>query len=404
MLRFGNLLPKDWQWSRLSEVTEINPLAPRLPPDSPVSFIAMADVSEQGIVHGRDERTYREVRTGFTAFKNNDVLVAKITPCFENGKGALVRNLVNGVGFGSTEFHVLRPGKLINPQFLFIHTRTEPFRRYGEANMVGSAGQMRVPASFVRDWTIPLPPLAAQQRIADILATWDRAIAAAERARDCVEYLYLGVADQIVHLRGVNMRPLGDVLILDRMRKIETHGPFRALGVRSHGKGTFQHIDDLAALGSDKTLYRVEAGRFIVNIVFAWEGAAAITSVEDASCFVSHRFPTFTIKKELLSTEYFLHVIRTKYFHRLLSLASPGGAGRNKTLNRRDLLRFEMHIPPLTVQRPAAKVLSALDRQFKLFESYVHHLVMQRDALSAELLSGRLRIRDVDRLDVAAAG
>jgi type I restriction enzyme S subunit len=402
MLRFGDALPRGWKWSRLCDVAKINPSAQTLPLNAPVSFIAMADVSEQGAINASATRRYRDVRTGFTAFTDNDVLVAKITPCFENGKGALARNLINGVGFGSTEFHVLRPGTLIDPEFLFIHTRTEPFRRYGAANMTGSAGQMRVPTSFVRDWTIPLPPLQMQRQIAEVLPVWDRAIAVAESTRDSIECLYLGIANQIVNRQGHNRRQLGDVLVPDRMKVVGADGPFRALGVRSHGKGTFQRIDDLTTLGSDKTLYRVDAGRFIVNIVFAWEGAAAITSDQDAGCLVSHRFPTFTIKEHLLLPEYFRHVIRTDYFRQLLALASPGGAGRNKTLNRSDLLRFEMYLPSQGEQLRAANVLSALARQHRLYERYSRYLIAQRDTLAVELLTGRLSVAEVDQLPTAS--
>lgn len=188
------------------------------------------------------------------------------------------------------------------------------------------------------------------------------------------------------------MRPLKDLLIPDRMQTVEPKGPFLALGVRSHGKGTFQREDNLAANGSTKTVYQVEADRFVVNIVFAWEGAAAITSQDDAGCLVSHRFPTFTINRKALSLEYLRHLIRTEPFRQLLALASPGGAGRNKTLNRNDLLKFEIHVPSLPEQTAVATALGALDRRLTLLNEYLQRLTVQRDALGTELLTGRLRV------------
>lgn len=176
------------------------------------------------------------------------------------------------------------------------------------------------------------------------------------------------------------------------MKAVLPIGPFRALGVRSHGRGTFSRIDDLDAIGSIKTVYRVEPNRFIVNIVFAWEGAAAITSPEDEGCLVSHRFPAFSINEELLDLEYLRHMIRTKPFRQLLALASPGGAGRNKTLNREDLLRFEVHLPGLEEQRRIAATLTTLDRRIGNLGQYLERLVKQRDALATELLSGRRRV------------
>lgn len=246
-------------------------------------------------------------------------------------------------------------------------------------------------------------PLPEQRRIADVLGIWDRAITAAERASIQSEQLYLGLADRSIPFRGANMRPLGDVLTPDRMAIVEANGPFRALGVRSHGKGTFQRTDDLAALGSEKTLYCIEPGRFIVNIVFAWEGAAAITAAEDAGCLVSHRFPTFTINRRLMLPDYLRHMIRMKRFRHLMTLASPGGAGRNKTLNRGDLLDMEVQLPPIAEQSKVAEALSIAERQYLALERYVGRLKQQRDALASELLSGRLRVSDTEHAGLGAA-
>ena len=341
-------------------------------------------------------RPFAEVKSGYTPFREGDILLAKITPCFENGKGAIAKGLSNGVGFGSTEFHVLRPREGTDLNFLFIHTRTPEFRRYGEANMIGSAGQKRVPASFVTDWRIPTPPLIEQCRIAAILSIWDETIQRVTRVGELLETQYSAISAQHISLRGNNMLPLRDLLLADLMEAVAPNGPFRAMGVRSHGKGTFQRDEELAALDSGKTVYRVDPARFVVNIVFAWEGAAAVTTEEDAGCLVSHRFPTFTINREHISAEYFRHLIRTDGFRQLLALASPGGAGRNKTLNRGDLLKFEVHVPPMMDQQAIADTLGALDRRLTLNTRYLDRLVAQRDALATELLTGRLRVRKAE--------
>ena len=189
------------------------------------------------------------------------------------------------------------------------------------------------------------------------------------------------------------MHQLSRLLTPERMVAVTPDGPFRALGIRSHGKGTFNRIDALAAVEEfGKTVYRVEPNLFVVNIVFAWEGAAAITSEADAGCLVSHRFPTFRVNEQLLDIEYFRHVIRTKPFQQLLALASPGGAGRNKTLNRTDFLKFEIHVPPLSKQKAVAEALNALDRRILLLDRHIAGLTKQRDALATKLLTGQLRV------------
>ena len=395
MLRLDSDPPAHWCWRCLGEIAEINPSSPRLNADDSVSFIGMADVSESGTVTGGDVRRYANVRNGFSSFKDGDVLVAKITPCFENGKGAHVQNLVNGAGFGSTEFHVLRAKELVCSEFLFLHTRTSPFRKRGEVNMTGSAGQKRVPRDFINDWQIPLPPLDEQRRIVEIWKTWDHAIRTAENIREGVDQLYKGVAAQQIRFRGDNVHKLSELLLPNSMQEIVPSGAFRALGVRSHGKGTFQRTDDLDAAGSSKTVYRVEPNRFIVNIVFAWEGAAAITTANDAGCLVSHRFPTFTVNENLLHLEYFRHMIRTKSFWKILALASPGGAGRNRTLNRKELLRFSIHVPPFEQQKRIGKALKSLDRQLSLWDRYLECLIPQRETLVDSLIKGQRSVRDL---------
>jgi len=125
-------------------------------------------------------RAFVSVRNGFTAFANEDVIVAKITPCFENGKAALCRGLTNGLGFGSTEFHVLRCTDAVIPEYVYQFVRQESFRRDGEANMTGSVGQKRVPADWLKAVEIPLAPLAEQRRI---VAKVDAVLARVNAAR-----------------------------------------------------------------------------------------------------------------------------------------------------------------------------------------------------------------------------
>lgn len=166
-------IPENWDFTQLASVADVNPGRTKPLSDADdVSFLTMGDVSEDGRVISRQVRLYQDVAKGFTSFIDGDVLVAKITPCFENGKGALVSSLLGGIGFGSTEFHVIRafPDSAV-PTFLHLHTRTDVFRRLGGKNMVGSAGQKRVPTEFLRQYPIAIPPLPEQQKIASILTT-----------------------------------------------------------------------------------------------------------------------------------------------------------------------------------------------------------------------------------------
>jgi len=133
-----------------------------------VSFLPMASVEEvSGKYDLSQTRLYGEVKKGYTAFINGDIIFAKITPCMENGKIAIVENLQNGIGFGSTEFHVSRIKLGLNKRYLFYYFTQASFKREARRNMTGSAGQLRVPKKYFESVEIPLPPLPEQHRIVE---------------------------------------------------------------------------------------------------------------------------------------------------------------------------------------------------------------------------------------------
>jgi type I restriction enzyme S subunit len=174
--------------AKLGEIAELNPrLADSLESSATVSFVPMSAVSaETASTVAVEERRYEEVSTGYTPFLDGDLLVAKITPCFENGKIAQAK-LFHRFGFGSTEFHVIRPlrGKA-DSRYLLHFLRQPRVRRDGERKMTGSAGQRRVPEQFLAGLEIPIPPLSEQRRIADML---DRAEALRAKRRTVIAEL-----------------------------------------------------------------------------------------------------------------------------------------------------------------------------------------------------------------------
>jgi type I restriction enzyme S subunit len=121
--------------------------------------------ADSGTLAAPEIRPFGKVRNGHPSFQDSDVIMAKITPCMENGKAAVVRGLKNGIGFGSTEFHVLRPTPAVLAEYVYHFIRQETFREAAAAEMTGSVGQKRVPADFLKQVVLPLPPLAEQQRI-----------------------------------------------------------------------------------------------------------------------------------------------------------------------------------------------------------------------------------------------
>jgi type I restriction enzyme S subunit len=172
-------LPDGWIWTRLGAIAEINPRN-AVDDSLEASFIPMPLIttSYHG-EHGDEPRSWGEIKKGYTHFANGDVGLAKITPCFENSKAVVFRNLRNGIGAGTTELHVARPlSSVINPYFLLLFLKSPRFLTEGEKVMTGSAGQKRVPKNYFAETPLPLPPEEEQHRIVqkvdELMALCDR--------------------------------------------------------------------------------------------------------------------------------------------------------------------------------------------------------------------------------------
>jgi type I restriction enzyme, S subunit len=190
----------------LSEIAQVNPQV-NLPAGAvattSVSFVPMSDVTESGDWIGRQVRKLGEVGNGLTVFADGDVLVAKITPCFENGKGAHVVGLTNGIGFGSTEFHVLRARDGVSPRYVHHVTQSARLRKAAEAYMSGSAGQRRVPREFFDLFNVPDHSPAEQQQIGVVLDTLDTTIRQTEAIIEKLKQVKQGMLHDLL-TRGID--------------------------------------------------------------------------------------------------------------------------------------------------------------------------------------------------------
>jgi len=183
-------LTADWEVRQIQEVAEVNPRIDKkaIPDNIEVSFVPMPAVeAESGGIDVSQTKLAKEVKKGFTAFLQGDVLFAKITPCMENGKMAIAPALVNDYGFGSTEFHVLRPGEDIEAKYLYYYVSSKSFRGEAERFMTGAVGQKRVSTTYIKEATIPIAPLEDQCRIvAEIekqFSRLDEAVASLKRVK-----------------------------------------------------------------------------------------------------------------------------------------------------------------------------------------------------------------------------
>lgn len=164
-------IPRHWEVNRLKFICDINPQKSevRLSKSSKVSFIPMENIS-LNTLNLDTEKELREVYGGYTYFRDGDIIFAKVTPCFENGNMSIVRNLTNGVGFGSTELNVLRVNeKIIDREFLYYIIQSDKFKNQAIANMYGVAGLKRISTKFIEDYHILLPSINEQKKIIEFL-------------------------------------------------------------------------------------------------------------------------------------------------------------------------------------------------------------------------------------------
>lgn len=182
-------IPSTWETVRLLELAEVNPPKDRIDiaPASPMAFVPMAAVQEEfGGIDVSSSRPFEQVKKGYVQFHARDVLFAKITPCMENGKVGVVPELESDVGYGSTEFHIIRSPKGIEPRWIAHYLSRQEFRRLAQRNMSGSAGQLRVPEGWLVEQAIPVAPAKELSRIVDkleeLVSDLDAGVAALGRA------------------------------------------------------------------------------------------------------------------------------------------------------------------------------------------------------------------------------
>jgi len=185
--KVGDQLPSGWSFFKIKDIADISPgksVNIQRHDNDPTSFIPMEAVNEiSGEVSLLQTRTYGEVKKGYTYFENGDIIFAKITPCMQNGKSAIVDNLIGGFGYGSTEFTVLRAKSGRSNEWILHFLRTSEFRKDAEDHFTGSAGQQRVPSDFVSNYSIPYP---ASDEVKPQLSKIKLKLNQAQKARDTI--------------------------------------------------------------------------------------------------------------------------------------------------------------------------------------------------------------------------
>lgn len=354
--------------AKLGEVCEVNPKIEKYEDDFKVSFVSMPKVSETGEIDTSEVRNYSEVKKGFTGFKDGDVLFAKITPCMENGKGAVAHSLMNSVGFGSTEFHVLRPkADLTTSKWLYYLTSWHEFRVLAEKHMTGSAGQKRVPKKFLEDYEINLPSLEEQRRVAGVL---DKVTALMDARKQQLTHL-----DTLIKARFVEM--FGDPVA-------NTHGlpeaTFSELGDFGRGVSKHRPRNEPALLGGPYPLIQTgdvtNANLYITEYTSTYSelglqqskmwnaGTLCITIAANiaktAILAFDACFPDSVVgfKANDKTNNIFIHYWFS-FFQEILEAQAPESAQKN--INLKILSELKIIVPPLSLQNDFADFVAKVD-------------------------------------------
>lgn len=350
----------------LAEIAELNPpLVGSLSDSEEVSFMPMSAIDAASVsAIDRETRRYSDVSKGYTPFLDGDVLVAKITPCFENGKIAQV-HLTRRYGFGSTEFHVVRPrpGRA-DSRYLVHYLRQDRIRRQGESRMTGSAGQRRVPQHFLAALSVPLLPLPEQRRIAEILDKAEelrtKRRAALAKLDTLIQSIFFDMfGDPATNPREWPMSSLGAVLSavtngMTRRRAESDQGLSIVLRLRDIRDSwiDFSTVNRISLTVDEASRYEVLAGDLLfirVNGNPDYVGRCALFEGHRESVYFNDHVMRVRINRSAIDGVFLTFLLNSAHGKSEIAKHRKTSAGQH-TINQDGVSRIRLPLPPLSLQ------------------------------------------------------
>lgn len=408
------IIPEDWEAVLLSDICEVNPKKDILENDDEVAFLPMEQVSNSGRIIKIDTRKYEEVSKGYTPFKNKDVLLAKITPCFENGKRAIVENLQYKMGFGSTEFHVLRSLEERSiPKYLYYCIDTHRFKELAERNMTGSAGQKRVPTTFLKDFKLPIPPLKEQEKIAEILSTVDSQINDSEKLIEKSKELKKGLMQKLL-TKGIGhsefkntevgeipvdweVKTVGECSQVTKLAGFEfteyieyrEDGEIIALRALNLKNGKLD-LSDIKRIDKHVSENLQRSKLFKGDMLFSYVGTVGeVALIEEGNKYhlapnvAKVTFNEFIIPK--FAVQYFNSIKMENEIRRYVTTTSQ------PALSMENIRKMKLVIPPINEQEKISQILSLADNNIEIYQNKKQNLEEIKKGLIQKLLTGKIR-------------
>lgn len=413
-------IPNHWSVKAIKYTSSVNPSGDRAQKDEQVTFLPMEAVWANGEYDVSKVDSRHIFPVSLTEFKQGDVLLAKITPCFENGKGAFLEKLSTDKGIGSTEFHVFRVHKnQLGSRFLYYVIHNQAFRSFAKVFMEGTAGQKRVTTPFISNTKIPIPSLEEQRRIVDFLdrktAEIDQAIAQKQRLIELLKEQKAILIDRAV-TQGIDPNVEMRETNIGWLNKIPSHWKINRI------KRLFSEIDDRSVDGkeillslrmyaglvphndvSDKPIEsnalvgyrRVNRGELVMNRMRA---AIGLFGVADISGIVSPDYAVFR-KIEDIHMDFYLHLFKTESMKKIFFLESKGiGTGSSGFLRLYSDKFGTIKVPvaPMEEQKRILNYIQEVESEHSILEKKteqeINCLVEIKNILICDSVTGKMKL------------
>ena len=416
----AGVIPKDWEVKNFGELFESSIPRKTIKPSNLVTFVGMQDVTENAQLAHQTIISYERVKSGFTYFEKGDVLLAKITPCFENGKGCHTKSLETKYGFGSTEFHVLRANSASDSKFIYFWTTHSRFRIDLESAMVGSAGHRRVPFSEVRSYQIPCPASKSEQTaIATALSDVDNLIQSLEKLIAKKEAIKTGTMQQLLtgktrlpefatrddgSAKGFKQTELGRIPEdWEVVRIIDNHiiatGNTPPTNDQRNYKGKFLFVSP-ADLGANKLIHNTQKKLSSTGFKLARKfpkGSTLFTCIGStigktglATCELTSNQQINAVFPNEIDDFEFTYYALTHHSKRIKNKASEQAV---PLINKTEFGQFEYMQPnELKEQNAIATILSDMDAEIQALHQRLEKTKDIKQGMMQQLLTGKVRL------------
>ena len=384
-----------WEVAKLEDIAFINPSKKEIrevDENTLVSFVEMASVSDEGFIAEKVDKPLKELKGSYTYFAENDIIIAKITPCMENGKCALAKGLTNSLGMGSSEFHVIRVKPSYNSQYVFNYLNREEIRDFAEYHMTGSSGHRRVPASFYEKFKIPTPPLEIQQKIVEESEEVNKEV---EKARVLISNSKLEINEEIDKIYDEGF----DLIDIKRLSKSIQYGLNEKMNTVQKGYKVFRMNEIIDRKMNDNgqmkyadisaeefAKYKLSKGDILFNRTNSIEhvGKTGIFDLDGDYGYASYLIRVIVDTDQV--NPFFVNLMMNSNVFQTEAKSKASKAINQANINATIMGNIKIPIPPLKQQKALVKRVEALEKKITEAQAIIEGATTRKQAIMKKYL------------------